>query len=283
MENSEDFLTLSPPGNNSDAKSARLFLTINPPPTMQKHLSLISPLLEPYTPSYQNTDNIVAGDMHLNAPSTALSLSISPMLSPYTASNPNKDNASDLHPNVPVPAFSSSPRTRSRSRRGKSKTITPPFPWATNRRATVHSYKYLLQNKIVTITGKVKCKRCDERFEMELDLKSKLGELLKFIQKKKCIMHDRAPNVWVVPVLPKCEHCGRENSVEPFLGDTKRRAINWLFLLLAQMLGFCNLKQLQYFCKHNNNHRTGAKDRIVYSTYMGLCKQLLPELFDSRS
>ncbi|KAH1147071.1 hypothetical protein GYH30_042305 [Glycine max] len=118
---------------------------------------------------------------------------------------------------------------------------------------------------------------------MEIDVESKLGELLKFIQKKKGRMHDRAPKVWVEPVLPRCQHCGRENSVEPLIADTKRKDINWLFLLLAQMLGCCTIKQLKYFCKHTNSHRTGAKDRLVYSTYMGLCKQLLPELFGSCS
>ncbi|KHN24853.1 hypothetical protein glysoja_040973 [Glycine soja] len=127
------------------------------------------------------------------------------------------------------------------------------------------------------------CNRCNERFEMEIDVESKLGELLKFIQKKKGRMHDRAPKVWVEPVLPRCQHCGRENSVEPLIADTKRKDINWLFLLLAQMLGCCTVKQLKYFCKHTNSHRTGAKDRLVYSTYMGLCKQLLPELFGSCS
>ena len=131
MENSEDFLSLSTPCNN--AKRVGLSPTINLPQTMQTQISLISPLLEPYTPLYHNSDNVV-GDMHLNAPVTTLSLSTSPMLSPYTASNPNIDN---VHPNVHACAILSSHLAC--SLRKKSKTITPPFPWATNRRATMHT------------------------------------------------------------------------------------------------------------------------------------------------
>nr|KYP62509.1 hypothetical protein KK1_017045 [Cajanus cajan]KYP62513.1 hypothetical protein KK1_017050 [Cajanus cajan] len=116
---------------------------------------------------------------------------------------------------------------------------------------------------------------------MQLDLENKLDEVLKFIEEKKGSMHDRAPREWVDPKLPTCEHCGRENSVAPLLADTKKKSINWLFLFLAQKLGCCTIKQLRYFCKHTDCHRTGAKDRLVYFAYMGLCKQLLPELFDT--
>ncbi|KAH1147074.1 hypothetical protein GYH30_042307 [Glycine max] len=57
-----------------------------------------------------------------------------------------------------------------------------------------------------------------------------------------------------------------QNGVEPLLACTKiKRTINWLFLLLAQVLGCCLLKQLRYFCKHTNNHRTAAQDRVLYS------------------
>ena len=160
-------------------------------------------------------------------------------------------------------------------------TIPPPFPWATNHRATVHTRKYLLENKIVKIKGSVECKRCKNKFEMVLDLEGKFSELWSFIQKKKDSMHDREPKVWMQPVLPKCQHCGQENSVQPSLAGTKKKAINWLFLLLGQMLGCCTLNHLKYFLKHTNRHRTGAKDRNLYSTYMGLCKQLVPEWFGS--
>ncbi|KAL2341228.1 hypothetical protein Fmac_009168 [Flemingia macrophylla] len=177
-----------------------------------------------------------------------------PMLVPYTASNSH--NIQDAaHVN----------------------TIPPPFPWATDRRATVHTRKYLTENSIVTITGTVKCKRCKTKFEMGLELENKLGEVWKFIHDNKDNMHDRAPVEWVNPALPKCEHCGGQNSIQPHLVGTKKKAINWLFLFLSQTLGCCTLKHLKYFLKHTNIHRTGAKDRVLYSTYMALCKQLVPE------
>ncbi|KAG4948725.1 hypothetical protein AAZX31_15G098200 [Glycine max] len=205
---------------------------------------------------------------------------INPMLVPFTASNHNNMDAVDhVHVNAPVP---SSSRSRRRARfQGRRETIPPPFPWATNHRATVHTRKYLLENKIVKIKGSVECKRCKNKFEMVLDLEGKFSELWSFIQKKKDSMHDREPKVWMQPVLPKCQHCGQENSVQPSLAGTKKKAINWLFLLLGQMLGCCTLKQLKYFLKHTNIHRAGAKDRNLYSTYMGLCKQLVPEWFGS--
>ncbi|KAG5018122.1 hypothetical protein JHK82_014075 [Glycine max] len=162
---------------------------------------------------------------------------------------------------------------------GKSETVPAPFPWATDRRATVHNRKYLLQNNVVAISGRFECKRCEKEFEVTLDLEEKVNELRKFIEKESGSMHDRAPAAWVNPVLSKCVHCGKENSAKPILGD-KKRAINWLFLLLGQILGFCNLGQLKYFCKHTNNHRTGAKDRLLYLAYMTISKQLVPEWFD---
>ncbi|KAH1252136.1 hypothetical protein GmHk_04G009195 [Glycine max] len=185
---------------------------------------------------------------------------------------------------APTPVLTRRSRRASSQRRrrsqGKSETIPAPFPWATDRRATVHNRKYLLENNVLVITGRVQCRRCEQEFEMTLDLEEKVNELRKFIQKESRSMHDRAPAAWVNPVTPKCVHCGRENCIKPILVYTKKRSINWLFLLLGQMLGFCTLNQLRYFCKHTNNHRTGAKDRLLYCAYMTLSKQLVPEWFD---
>ncbi|KAF9684343.1 hypothetical protein SADUNF_Sadunf04G0108500 [Salix dunnii] len=41
-------------------------------------------------------------------------------------------------------------------------------------------------------------------------------------------------------------------------------------------IGCCTLDQLKYFCKHTKNHRIGAKDRVLFLAYLGLCKQLNP-------
>ncbi|KAF5448785.1 hypothetical protein F2P56_029289 [Juglans regia] len=158
-------------------------------------------------------------------------------------------------------------------REGKSDTVIAPFPWATTRRATVYSLECLLSKQIDTITGFVQCKRCERQYEMGYNLEKTFNEVGHYIAENKNSMHDRAPSKWMNPVLPKCEFCGQENSAKPIISQ-KKKAINWLFLLLGQMLGCCTLEQLKYFCKHTKNHRTGAKDRVLYLTYLGLCKQL---------
>ncbi|WCJ41631.1 hydroxyproline-rich glycoprotein family protein [Euphorbia peplus] len=155
------------------------------------------------------------------------------------------------------------------------KTLTPPFPWATNKRVTVHSLEELTARKIDKITGLVQCKRCEKQYEMWFNLREKFMEVGSYIANNKEAMHDRAPGVWKSPVLPTCKFCEQENSVKPVI-SAKKKSINWLFLLLGQMLGCCTIEQLKYFCKHTENHRTGAKDRVLYLTYLGLCKQLQP-------
>lgn len=140
----------------------------------------------------------------------------------------------------------------------------------------VHSLEYLYSRQIVTITGEVQCKRCERQYKMEYNLKEKFLEVGSFIAGNKSTMRDRAPSVWMNPVLPPCKFCEQENSAKPIIGE-KKKVINWLFLLLGQMLGCCTLEQLKYFCKHTKNHRTGAKDRVLYLTYLGLCKQLDPK------
>ncbi|KAL2335788.1 hypothetical protein Fmac_017001 [Flemingia macrophylla] len=187
------------------------------------------------------------------------------------------ENAVDMGGNVSNPIPRRTRRVSSKGlAKGKSEIIPAPFPWATDRRAIVHSRIYLLQNNIRVITGKVWCKRCEKEFDIELDLEEKLAKLGEFVERKHT-MDDRAPDAWLNPERPKCWHCVKENSVKPVIG--KKKAINWLFLLLSQMLSFCTVSQLKYFCKHTNNRRTGAKDCLLYLTYMSLLKQLVPEWF----
>lgn len=158
---------------------------------------------------------------------------------------------------------------------GKSDTIPPPFPWATNRRATVHTLDYLLSKQLFTISGDVQCKRCERKYQLEYDLREKFLEIGTYIAENKAAMHDRAPDIWMNPLLPTCQFCKQENSVKPIISEEKS-SINWLFLLLGKMLGCCTLDDLKYFCEHTKNHRTGAKDRVLYLTYLTLCKQLDP-------
>ncbi|XP_038707333.1 uncharacterized protein LOC120002645 [Tripterygium wilfordii] len=195
---------------------------------------------------------------------------------------------SPSHPICSIPPFVTesvptlAPRQSTRTRRnptqapgeGKSDTIPAPYPWSTNQRATVHNLEYLLSKRILTISGEVQCKRCEKQYEMEYDLRERFDAVATFLLEKKSTMHERAPSVWMNPVLPSCRFCEQENSAKPVI--SKKREINWLFLLLGQTIGCCTLDQLKYFCKHTRNHRTGAKDRILYLAYLTLCKQLVP-------
>ena len=153
--------------------------------------------------------------------------------------------------------------------------VPSPFPWATTRRATVYSLKYLQDHNIQIITGTVECKRCERKYEMEYNVVEKFMEVGNYVVNNMSMMYDRAPDVWGHPVFPTCKYCKEENSVRPVVA-AKKKEINWLFLFLGQMLGCCTLEQLRYFCKHTKNHRTGAKDRVLYLTYLCLCKQLDP-------
>lgn len=154
--------------------------------------------------------------------------------------------------------------------------IPPPFAWATNRPATVHTIRYLLDNNISTISGEVQCKRCDARCDIELDLESKFWELKMFIMKNFESLNQRAPKEWMNPKLPDCQECKQRDCMKPVISP-KHHSINWLFLLLGNLLGCCTLEQLKYFCMHTKQHRTGAKDRVLFTTYVMLCKQLDPE------
>ncbi|KAK7332269.1 hypothetical protein VNO80_29019 [Phaseolus coccineus] len=234
-------------------------------------------------PNHENDENDDEDLLTLSLSSNSRKRSATPSLptkqifmrAPCTPSNINNINNT-------IPANSNSKPRRRRRRRSaseeKSETIPPPFPWATDRRATVHNLSYLLENRILAIKGKVECKSCKNKFEMVIDLRNNLSQLLNFIDKEKKNMHERAPKVWMRPVLLKCDRCGQDNSVQPSFENTKKKNINWLFLLLSQMIGCCTLAQLKYFLKHNNIHRTGAKERVLYYSYICLCNQLKPYL-----
>ncbi|KAF8093382.1 hypothetical protein N665_0383s0014 [Sinapis alba] len=158
------------------------------------------------------------------------------------------------------------------------KDIVPPYPWATTRPARVHNLRYLYLNNINVISGQVHCKPCGSIQTMEYNLPDKFGELYRYIYDNKEELRQRAPKVWSCPKLTPC--CSCKNGMKPVIGENKEK-INWLFLLLGQMLGCCTLDQLRYFCDKTSQHRTGAKDRVLYITYFGICKQLDPcDLFN---
>lgn len=172
--------------------------------------------------------------------------------------------------------YQSRVRRRSSSekpKQGKSKTIAALYPWATTLRAKVYDLNHLRSQGITMIGGDVECKGCQVNYRVEYNLEEKFKEIKDFVLANMLAMHDRAPAVWLNPTLDNCETCG--NSLRPVIIG-KKREINWLFLLLGQTLGCCKLSELKYFCKHTKNHKTGAKDRVLYLTYLGLCKQLDP-------
>lgn len=186
---------------------------------------------------------------------------------------------SNLQVQQPSAAESS---TRGRPRKGRNSgsqmektTVAVRYPWGTTQPAKVQSLAYLESNGILEIRGEVQCKRCDQKYEIGFDLKREFYKVGSFLAENKSSMRERAPPCWTNPVLPTCKLCKHENSAKPVIA-VEHDAINWLFLLLGQLLGCCTLDQLKYFCRHTENHRTGAKDRLLYLTYLRLCHQLDP-------
>ncbi|XP_039840834.1 uncharacterized protein LOC120700650 [Panicum virgatum] len=146
-----------------------------------------------------------------------------------------------------------------------------------------HSLAELSRRGVEAVTGELRCKRCGEVRLVTLDARARFADLHAYIACNVQDMDDRAPRRWKEPALPDCERCGQRGSMRPVIPADKPR-INWVFLLLSEMLGVCTLEQLKHFCEHTHKHRTGAKDRVLYSTYMELCNQLLPNgLFDMES
>ncbi|CAA6657582.1 unnamed protein product [Spirodela intermedia] len=161
---------------------------------------------------------------------------------------------------LPSPSrFSCARRKRNHGpHKRKDETIDPPFPWATDRRAMVQRKDYILSLGIHDIVGEVMCRRCENIFSIELT---------EFIER-------------LAPIFPVCPACCYGNYLKPVIAS-KRRSINWLFLLLGGTLCCCSIEQLRYFGYHTGNHRTGAKDRVLYLVYLGICKQLDPkDLFE---
>lgn len=157
----------------------------------------------------------------------------------------------------------------------KEERIAIPYPWATDRRAVVMSLDRIARSGICSIQGDVVCKRCDGSQKVDYNLQAYFLQLDNYFMANKDLMHDRAPKLWMVPRLLNCSMCHQSDCVKPVI-HPRKRYINWLFLMLTQTLGLCTLDQLKYFCKHTHKHRTGAKDRVLYLTYVGLLKQLNP-------
>ncbi|CAL9772270.1 unnamed protein product [Musa acuminata subsp. burmannicoides] len=256
--NVELTLGVSPSRHVSNPPSSSSSLLPPPPPTLQQqpHQYSQTNLPPPFPPVLHVPRRYTVIPPPTN-PAAAVASSSSASASPRSGGGRTRRNPTQ------------GPRS------GKSDSIKPIFPWSTDRRATVHSLSYLLSHDLKEVYGDAQCKRCEARRIIRYDLESKFREVACRIAATRHLMHDRAPAEWMNPTFPDCDACGQPNCMRPVV-DGKKRNINWLFMLLGQTLGYCTLEQLKYFCKHTKNHRTGAKDRVLYLTYLGLCKQLDP-------
>ncbi|KAG0463439.1 hypothetical protein HPP92_019508 [Vanilla planifolia] len=152
--------------------------------------------------------------------------------------------------------------------------IDPPFPWATDRHARVRSLEELRRLNISKVKGSHVCKECSYRKETEYEIEELFEKVVTFVKLNVAeIQNDRSPKEWLKPSGPTCPICRR--PMKPEAAGTIEKT-NWLFLLLEQAIGHLDLRLLKYFCKHNGIHRTGAKDRLLCSTYLKLCTQVDP-------
>ncbi|KAL1209233.1 hypothetical protein V5N11_015985 [Cardamine amara subsp. amara] len=221
----------------------------------------------PYLPSSSSLSN---NSLHQTGSQT-----IQPPLNFFPASSYGRPPSNRTIPEIPVVQRPTARSSRSQSTGNNNNTIPPPFPWATNIKGKIHTLEYLEAKQITTITGDVQCKYCEKVYRVSYNLRERFTEIERIFVLFKRIMRERALPMWTNPEIRRCELCGREKAVKPVIAERKH-LINWLFLLLGQSLGYCTLEQLKNFCKHSKNHRTGAKDRVLYLTYLGLCKMLQP-------
>ncbi|CAN6882803.1 unnamed protein product, partial [Brassica oleracea var. botrytis] len=287
-------------GDDDDARLLPLSLSLRPPTSYSSQIAPMtsppplrlappSPVMQTWPPRYLMTRFPPSSQPYfVTSPSYLLSSSLSystlsrgsstPIQPPYA---PSFDF---LTPARPVATAVESTRRSYRSqssRNRKDETIPPPYPWATNKRGTIQSLENLESKQITTITGDVQCKHCDKVYQISYNLREKFSQVENVFVTRKRLMRERAPTFWTNPDPMRCDLCGRDKAVKPVIAERKSQ-INWLFLLLGQMLGYCTLEQLKNFCKHSRSHRTGAKDRVLYLTYLGLCRMLEPnrELFN---
>ncbi|CAG7875672.1 unnamed protein product [Brassica rapa] len=259
-------------GDDDDARLLPLSLSLRPPTSYSSQISPPPLRLAPPSPVMQTPRYLMTRPYFATPPSYLLSSSLSYSTPPYA---PSFDF---LTPARPVATAVESTRRSYRSqssRNRKEETIPPPYPWATNKRGTIQSLENLESKQITTITGDVQCKHCDKVYQISYNLREKFSQVENVFVTRKRLMRERAPTFWTNPDPMRCDLCGRDKAVKPLIAERKSQ-INWLFLLLGQMLGYCTLEQLKNFCKHSRSHRTGAKDRVLYLTYLGLCKMLDP-------
>ncbi|KAF8409941.1 hypothetical protein HHK36_002460 [Tetracentron sinense] len=182
------------------------------------------------------------------------------------------------HPATPPPSPSQPldiADSSTSSGRVKSDVIPAKYPWATTQRAHLRTLNDILSSGVRTIIGRVGCDfNWTHNQDLEFDLQREFNQVASFVAANKSTMFHRIPEVWLYPPR-SCSKCNKVRFVRPIISK-KKRSINWLFLLLGEMLGYCSSDQLKYFCKHSNIPHNGGRDELICLTYLGLCKQLDP-------
>lgn len=258
----------------------------DPPPNIQPSPPHPHHMMPPgYYTNVITPWNVSGAALPLPPPLGVVSVAVpSPYPPPGQLQHPQaiQDGSGALETPRPVPRLGRPPaghqarRNSSRAVAAEKNVIVPPYPWATSKPAVIHNLRYLSSNNINVISGQVQCRPCEKIETLEYNLEEKFKELYRYIVNNKDELRQRAPHIWMNSKLTPCGSC--ESGMKPVLSE-KKEEINWLFLLLGQMLGCCTLEQLRYFCDKTSQHRTGAKDRVLYLTYLGLFKQLDPSGF----
>ncbi|KAM6574386.1 hypothetical protein CsatA_022713 [Cannabis sativa] len=162
----------------------------------------------------------------------------------------------------------------------------PLYPWARAQPCKVYSFNYLMTNKIMVIKGRVECNICRREFVKELDLQDEFHNIgMGLIREMTRNMKENRSGHRDGAVVPRpyatlgCKVCGHKDSVRPIVLDDNDiddfYDINWLFLMLSQLLGWCTCVQLMHFCSTNKipySNKT-YKDRLLFLTYMDLWRQ----------
>ncbi|KAI9123777.1 hypothetical protein K1719_005077 [Acacia pycnantha] len=267
MNNNNMNINFMNPEDDSVENNLSLRLRPPSPPPQPPAPPSPTPLAQPH-PVYSPPMEFLRSNNPLHF---TLELDLFPKSPPTTYSTMN------LNVNEPPPPPLRPPQNpRNNGEDHQNRNIEPPYAWTTNRPAYVHDKSHLEKNFIYTVTGTVRCNKCGKEYPVVFNIEEKLKQFESFVESKKRTMHNRAPPEWTSAQSLVCEHCTGD-GVRPVI-DVRKDNINWLFLFLGQMLGYCTLEQLKYFLACTQIHRTAAKDRVLYHTYREIFKQLRPDL-----
>lgn len=155
----------------------------------------------------------------------------------------------------------------------------PPFPWAANTTGTkICTLEYILYTlHIDSVSADFKCMICGDVEKVEYNLAHKYMQVSDYIHRKGTKMGGIASNSWQFPTRPQCKNCNNKRRCLEEVIKKDNNSINWLFLFVGKLIGCCKVQQLKEFCEQNEIECSGTKPRLVYLTYLGLCKQLDPQ------